>query len=321
MKRLLILFCCILVSLSAVACANDTEAHTRSGFLMDTSYTLTAYGKNAETALDACIEKLAALDVELNWQNENSSLWTLNHADGAWTQLDNDAFFALQRAKEFAALTKGAFDPTIGAVLLCWDLFSGEVVPTAAEAAEAAKFVDYNGIEFDESTQNARLGAGQSVALGAIGKGYAADALRELYEANGVSGVIDLGGNILTVGDKPNGEAWRVAVRDPNDDAAYLKILAINGSCAVVTSGSYERFFEKDGVTYHHIFDPSNGLCADSGLVSVTIVTADAAEADALSTALFVLGLEDGRALAKASGVRAIFLTSDGTLIDTEDDA
>ena len=153
------------------------------------------------------------------------------------------------------------------------------------------------------------LPAGTQIDPGAIAKGYIADLLKEFLQENGVeSAIIDLGGNVLCISGRPDGTPFRIGVRRPFSDASdSMVILEVDGR-SVVTSGVYERYFEEDGVLYHHLLDPETGYPCDSGLLSVTILSDSSAEGDALSTACFVLGLEKGMELAVSAGVEAIFI-------------
>ena len=173
-------------------------------------------------------------------------------------------------------------------------------------------------MELDETAGTASLPDGVEVDLGSVAKGYAGDVLTGLLKANGVkSALLDLGGNIQTVGTKPDGSSWRIGVRDPEDENGYIGVVSVSDK-AVVTSGGYERYFEQDGVRYWHILDPETGAPARSGLASVTVVGDSGLLCDALSTALFVMGLD--RALEHWRTYRdfeAVFVCEDGSVTVT----
>jgi thiamine biosynthesis lipoprotein len=171
-------------------------------------------------------------------------------------------------------------------------------------ACEADRITLQNGAELD---------------LGAIAKGYAADCCRAILERAGVSGILSLGGNIQTVGKKPDGSDWTVAIQDPDDPGRYLLTMTVTGTKSVVTSGDYQRFFERDGIRYCHILNPATLSPARNGLRMVTIVADEGFLADGLSTALFVMGLERGIEFWRAGNdFEAIWLTEDGTVTVTE---
>ena len=165
---------------------------------------------------------------------------------------------------------------------------------TCMAMAAAMALVDSEELSVDTEASAASLArAGMEVDLGAVAKGFAArEAEAAIRDAGGTSAMLDLGGNVTVIGAKEDGSPWRVAVKDPRDTGSYLCVLALT-DVTLSTSGGYERYFEEDGVRYHHIIDPETGYPADSGLLSVTVVSADHLLADALSTALFVMGLEE----------------------------
>ncbi len=314
MKRSGVFLCLLLVLLTCGCKKNEPVAET--GFYMDTLCRFTAYGGDAAALLAACHKTMAELDATLDHREETSALYALNHSDGVWTPLDAHTYAALTLSCELAAATDGAFDPTIGAVLTAWDDFSGRIVPSATDCAAAVARVSYQTVELDAASMSARIGKGQSVALGAIAKGYAADVLAALYRSYDCTGVVSLGGNVMTIGTKPDGSAFSVGIQDPADETALLTTVALADRSAV-TSGAYQRYFTKSGVTYHHIFDPSTGMPSDSGLLSVTVFCEQSARADALSTALFVLGCEKGAALLETqTDVSALFVLSDGRIVE-----
>lgn len=311
MKRIALLLCVILL----VGCKSAPNSKSVTLYVMDTSVALTCYGQNAESCLSACSTRLLEIERELDMLNVAGSVYALNHSGGEWTELSFDAYEALELSLKYAELTHGAFDPTIGSILLAWDDFSGDVVPIEEERLLAASSCDYRLVELDKATRRARLGTNQLVALGAIGKGYATDALVDIYVEYGCTGIIDLGGNIYTVGTKENKQLFNIGVRSPFDENALITTVAV-GDSSVITSGAYERNFTVGDAFYHHIFDPSNGSPAQSDLASVTIISKDAAMADAYSTAVFVMGFEKGQSFLLSQGVQAILVKADGSIVE-----
>lgn len=283
-------------------------------YAMNTSVLLTCYGDSSDECISECSSRLNQIEKELDIHRADGSIWKLNHSGGEWTELSSDAYNALKSALIFAADTNGAFDPTIGSILSAWDDFSANVVPNDTQAKEAASHCDYTLVELDEQTQSARIGSEQQVALGGIGKGYAADELNEIYKQYDCTGIINLGGNIYAVGPKSDGD-YTIAIRNPFDETSLSTTVKIP-SGAVVTSGAYERYFTLNGVLYHHIFDPKTGLCADSDLASVSIISENSSLADAYSTAVFVMGFGVGRAFLEERSVHAILIQNDGTITE-----
>ncbi len=308
-------------------------------FAMDTVMDLEVYGQNeaaCQAALDRCVEELYALDSQLSPTNPDSCVYALNHAGGEWVEVPVPDL--LKGAKMLCALTGGALDFTAYPATLAWGFTTGEYrVPGEAELAELAGRIDYTRLEADRAGGRARLPEGMALDLGAVAKGYAAGVLRDLLgpagtassedaegadSLEGVDGaLLDLGqSTILAVGGKPDGSPWRIGIRDPEGDS-YLGVLELRDA-AMGTSGGYQRYFEEDGETYWHILDPDTAAPARSGLSSVTVVSPNGLLCDGLSTALFVMGLEEGIRFwgdwtAIGLDFDVIFVTGDGSIFIT----
>lgn len=256
--------------------------------------------------------------------------------------------FLVEEALSWQKVTGGAFTPTLGRLSLLWN-FTGDPpgpVPDEGEIREALAHTDPAcvHIAWDPAASAASDAAGNDVSftdgtafpritledpylmldLGGIAKGYLADRMKEYLCVQGVqSAVINLGGNVLTIGAKPDGTPFQVGIRDPEASgadqgaSAPLLILPVSDK-SVVTSGTYERYFEQDGVRWHHILDPATGYPAESGLVSVTVLSTDSVSGDALSTACLVLGPQKGQALIESlPDTEALFILADGTRLTT----
>ena len=296
------------------------ESHERQLFAMDTVMFLTAYGDAGEDALTAAVDVINGLAADLDPAREGSSLFALNAGAGGPVPVSADCLAVLDTALSVGRETGGALDPALYPVILAWGFTTDEYrVPTQAELDGLLAAKDTDGVILDAAAGTAQVPAGTAVSLGAVAKGYAAQMAADAMADAGVEqAILSLGGNVQTLGDtRPDGGPWQVAVTDPAETGSYVGVLGV-GQTAVVTSGGYQRYFEQDGRTYIHILDPATGLPVDNGLSSVTVVTADGARADALSTALFVLG-EDG-ALAYADAhddVDLVLITEDGRVIVT----
>ena len=312
-----IIITCILLTGCGVR-ADDTP-HRRTVFAMDTVMNLTAYGRGAQRGVEDAEDELYRLDAVLSRAGEKSAVRALNETGEAD---DPELAALLSRAAEISRATLGAFDPTVAPVLALWGFGAGSEerrVPEEAELLDALSRVGAEAIGVSGS--RVTLSPGAAVDLGGIAKGYAGERVRQLLGENGVkSAVIDLGGDVALLGGKPDGSPWRVAIKDPNGGADYLGILEAE-DCFVVTSGVYERQFEENGVTYHHIIDPATGYPADSGVVSATVVCADGLWADALATAVSVMGAERALALRAAAEVpfSLILVTDEGRVLLTQD--
>ena len=262
-------------------------------FAMDTYMTVTAYGDTAQEAVSEAVEEIQRLDALLSTGNENSEVYKLNQAGGG--TLSEDTCYLLERSLELWKDTDGRFEVGIYPVMQAWGFTDGEYqVPSGEELQQLIALADSSKISFDEENSAVTFGLeGMEIDLGGIAKGYTSSRIMDIYREHGVSsGLVSLGGNVQAMGSRPDGNPWRVAIQNPSGGDDYLGVLEAE-DCAVITSGGYERYFEEDGIVYHHIIDPGTGYPADSGLTSVTIVSPDGTLADGLSTSLFIMGREE----------------------------
>lgn len=260
-------------------------------FAMDTYIDLTAYGPDAEAALDLAEARIRELESLWSVTDEGSEIYAANHSGGAAVSVSADTEELLRFALDMAGETSGALEPTIYPVLTAWGFTTDSYqIPAQEELDRLLKLVDYEAITLTDNTVT--VPDGMMLDLGAVGKGYAADETAAILRENGVeSALLDFGGNILTVGSKPDGTPWRVGVRDPDSDGTLGMLEVIDQS--VVVSGGYEKYFVgEDGERYWHIIDPETGRPARSGLVQAAIVSQESRLCDALSTAIFVMGLD-----------------------------
>lgn len=299
--------------------SSDTEA-SKDIFAMDTYMTVTAYGEKAQDAVDAAEAEIERLDALLSTGNADSEIAKLNEAKNA--TLSEDGGYLVERALELNKETDGAFDIAIYPVMEAWGFPTQNFrVPSADELTELLKHVDASEISYNKTTREISFADSQmKIDLGGIAKGYTSSRIMDIFKENGItSGLVNLGGNVQALGTKTDGSNWRVAVQSPDDTEDYLGVLSIQDK-AVITSGGYERYFEQDGVTYHHIIDPKTGYPAENGLVSVTIVSEDGTLADGLSTSLFIMGEEKAAEFWRAHSEEfdAVLVTDDGTIYVTE---
>lgn len=297
--------------------AEESEAHSTELFAMDTVMSLTAYGQQAESALQAAAEEIERLDALFSISSEEGDILALNQ-NGVGTVSDDTAAL-LSEAIAVSEQTGGLFDCTIAPVMQAWGFTSGEYrIPDPQELQQLLGNVDYTRIQLDG--KQVTLADGMQIDLGGIAKGYTSDRLMEQFADEGVtSALVSLGGNVQVLGHKPDGSLWRVAIQDPTDTSNNFAVVEVADK-AVITSGGYQRYFEQDGKHYHHIIDPRTGYPADSGLTSVTIVSGDGTLADGLSTSLFIMGKEQAVAFWQAhrEDFDAILVTADGTVTITE---
>ena len=309
-----ILLPALLLALLLSGCA-ARQAKTEC-YAMDTVMDITVYGKNAEQAAKDCEQELYRLEALLSCREPEAELAQVN-AGQAEPSAETAAL--VRHALELSRETGGAYDPALGALMEAWGFSTGECrVPDVSEREAALRRCGAELIELTEDSFTLRGGA--QLDLGGIGKGYAAARLRALLTQEGIeSAILSLGGNVCAVGAKPDGSDWQIGLQDPENTAEIFGMVAVRDA-GVVTSGGYQRWFEQDGVRYHHILDPETGCPAESGLLSVSVVSADDTLADALSTALYVMGAERGARLWRESGLdfEAVWVTEDGSVLITE---
>jgi thiamine biosynthesis lipoprotein len=311
------LFALALALALLAGCAAPAPRQTQL-FAMDTVMTLTLYDGQEEQALEAASELIERLENALSVTREGSVTDAINHAGGAWVDVDEaDVFSLIVSSLSLCEQTQGALDVTAFPAVSAWGFTTGDYrVPTADELETLASKIDYRQIETDADggASRVRLSAEMALDFGAVAKGFAGDQLCALLKEQGVScAILDLGGNIQTLGTKPDGSLWRVGIRDPQGDG-YLGVVQL-GEGAVVTSGGYQRYFEQAGARYWHIIDPETAAPARSGLLSVTVVGESGLVCDGLSTALFVMGLDKAAAFLRENpqlGVQAIFVSENG---------
>ena len=304
MKRQLAALLLTIFALSLTACGETAaESETRTVYAMDTVMNLTVYGENAAAALESAEKELHTLDeAVLSRTAEGSELYALNASNGETVECGADDILPalIETALTISDATDGAFDPTLAPVLDAWGFTKDERrVPSADELKELLSHTGCGKVALEKTADGwtVTLLDGAQLDLGGIAKGYAADLLRAQLEKEGVtSATLDLGGDVFVMGRKTDGSDWRIAVKDPADTESYLGVVSAADKF-IVTSGVYERYFEENGVRYHHILDPKTGCPAESGLVSVTVLCENGAWADALSTACFVLGPDGALAL------------------------
>lgn len=311
------LLLCPLLLLLLTACGQSSAQ--QQFFAMDTVMSITAYGSAAEDALAAAVEEINALERLLSRTAADSEISALNAAAPDPVPVSEATAQVLSLASEWYAKTGGAFDVTIAPVSAAWGFGGAGTcrVPSQGELEELLALVDGGALTVGSDTA-ALEKSGMAVDLGGVAKGYAGGRAEQVLRSYGVeSALLDLGHNITVIGRKPDGSLWRIAVQDPSSSGA-VGVLSLE-DCSAVTSGGYQRYFEQDGVTYHHILDPRTGYPADSGLASATVVCADPGVADVLSTAVFVLGEADALDLWRAEGgFELVLVTQDGRVVVTE---
>ncbi len=312
----------LLTMLLSSGCENRPKQYERTQELFGTFVSARIFAsdeKTAEAALDAAFRRAAELEQTFSPTIADSELNAVNAAAFSQETAVSEEFSELLGLSlRYSQLSGGAFDCSIGQLIDLWDIGTEQAtIPTDEEihrtihpAAHEVISLQDRSVRFtDERVQ---------LHFGAIAKGYIADEMKEVLQAHGIeSGTLSLGGNILTLGCKNEDEPWVIGITDPFAPQEITATLEVR-DLSVVTSGRYERYFEENGVTYHHILDPWTGLPSDAGLASATIISQSSVQCDALSTAVFVLGAQDGLALIEGlDGAECVLITDDGTLLQS----
>ncbi|MDR0638649.1 MAG: FAD:protein FMN transferase [Spirochaetaceae bacterium] len=314
------MFFICLPTILLTACVPIIE-ESRSTFALGTVCNIFLFENGKNDLYTTLFHRLSAIEAVMS-ANEISGVSELSqvnqNAGIRPVAVSGELITVLQRALFFANLTDGAFNPAVGPLVKLWNIGAENArLPGESEIAAALSLIDYCGIEVDEANQTVFLKyEGMSLDLGGIAKGYAADELVNILRAAGIRrAVIDLGGNIYAHGSKTPKQKWRIGIQNPFSPRGEYLAVEESADETLVTSGVYERFFEENGVRYHHILDPKTGYPADSGLLSVTVIAESSLDADALSTSLFVLGYEQGCGLlSRFPGIEAVFVFRDATV-------
>jgi thiamine biosynthesis lipoprotein len=324
MKYRLYAFFSLLCILSSCGTEKSQDPIAETRFALGTTCTITVFRKadahHIQEAFDAVHRVESLMSVNL----DDSEISVLNdHAGRDPLQLSDDTFFLLSKAKEYAQLSGGAFDPTVGPLVSLWGIGSDEArLPDRPEILDALALIDYHNLVLNSEHRTAELlEKGMAVDLGAIAKGYAADAAAQVLKDGEVPyAIINFGGNVFAMGHRYGDGPWKIGIQDPDAERGnYIAIARVEDS-AVVTSGKYERFFIQDGVRYHHILSTVDGYPIENGIASVTIVARDSTRADAFSTMLFALGPEKGLRLARETPfLQAVFVMEDKSVLTSSD--
>lgn len=296
---------------------SESEYITGTDFLLNTVVTINIYDKQEEAILDGCFDLIAKYENIYSRTSETSELYTLNNRtapmkDGKY-QISDELADILTAGLYYSKITNGAFDISIEPVSSLWNFTaSTPVVPKDADIKAVLPYINYDYIHLNGNEitfDNDDVG----IDLGAIAKGYIADRVKDYLLSKGVkSAMINLGGNVLCVGSKPDGTPFHVGIQKPFADRNETIAVMDISDLSVVSSGVYERFFEVDGKSYHHILNPDTGYPYDNGLISVTIISKKSTDGDGLSTSTLALGLEKGLELIESlPDTYAVFIDSD----------
>lgn len=313
-KKLLIFLLTALLTTTATAC-QPKALYTEEQFKLHTLCQITTYGKLPQSVYDEIWAAMDTIDSTMSMTMAASELKAVNDAAGKEpVKVSEDIFNVIERALQHSDRSS-TFDITIGPVVALWGIGSDNPrVPEDQELQDALALVNYKNVMLNKEDQTVYLTTpGMQLDLGAIAKGFAADKAKEILAKNKVKqAIVNWGGNILVMGLKQGNKPWQIGVQHPDQTrGAFFGVLPLTDK-TIVTSGTYERFFEADGKRYHHLLDPKTGYPTENGLISVSIITDSSIDADAMSTQIFNEGLESGLAFIESiDNVEAIFVTSD----------
>ncbi len=308
------------VIITQTACNNtkDVEPVSKEGFYLDTVCKISIYDmdgdldkEKAEAAINKAYKRCRELENTLSNTIESSEVSQINSAGGKWVTVGKDTLKVVKAGVKYGELSDGDFDITIGSVSGLWDFQSeNPVVPEQSKITEALKHVNYKNIQFNGNKIRI-IDPEAKLDLGGIAKGYVADELTTLLEKEGVtSAVINLGGNISTIGGKPDGSPFIIGIEKPYTDRTEIIGTTTADNQTVVTSGIYERQFQKDGKIYHHVLSSKTGYPAETQLEAVSLVAKKgrSMDIDAMSTICLMKGVDGGKAfIKKQKGVEAVF--------------
>ncbi len=322
-KNLLQILILLLVTagiiVSVVLTGRKGKSLNKDGYYFDTYVNLTVYSSKDSKYLDECLKMCERYDALFSPTIEGSDVYNINHAAGESVKVDPETYYLLQRAIEFCEETDGAVDITIAPLMDTWGLSHESGIlseagitenkskPSDIKVQDALKNVDYRNVILEDDYTVRLKNPATRIDLGFIAKGYIADKLKEYLVSKDVkSAIISLGGNVVVIGTKPDGSDYNIGIKDPDNSGEIIESLKANNS-SVVTSGTYERYVEYDGIKYHHILDTATGYPVDNGIKSVTILSDSSLEGDALSTVCLILGEEGSKDILTKYNAKAVF--------------
>ena len=297
--------------------ATAAERTSGVGFYFDTVFTIVLYGA-PEGLLDEIWADCARYEQLLSKTIQGSDVDRINHAGGQPVQVDHETWEILRRAVEVSDSSGHDFSVTIAPLTALWDFTDGtNRMPTDEERLAALPLVNDDLLVLGEN-DTVTLPEGMEVDLGGIAKGYIADQIAAAIRGRVLGATLNFGGNVYAVGIKPDASPFRVGIRDPqggdNDSIAVVSV----SDLSVVTSGIYERYFELNGVRYHHILDPETGISSDSDLASATIISKSSMTADAMATACIVMGRDKALQYLAEQGMDGLLITRSGEIVTTD---
>ncbi|MBC2258436.1 FAD:protein FMN transferase [Listeria booriae] len=336
MKKFYMLFLLLIMAVVVTACGNDdttakksdtskdsdpvllSQPYTKTDFLMGTVNVIKIYDKGKEDVLLKAFDRIKELDKQITTSDsgKTSEVDKVNLAAGEKpVKVNDDVYYLIQEGLKYSESSGGSFDITIGPLTSLWHIgFDDARKPSQAEIDAKLPLVDYKKVKMNDADKTVYLEEkGMELDLGAIAKGYIADEVAKVLDANGVTtAIIDLGGNIIVKGGSPKGGDWVVGIQDPFESRGTVIGTIPEANKSIVTSGIYERYLEVDGVKYHHILDPKTGYPFNNDIAGVSIISKKSIDGDGLSTATFSKGIQGGMAFIETyKDVEAIFVSKE----------
>ncbi len=318
-KRILLILSGSILLLSGCSTSGNDTGLEMTGMYFDTIVSVKIWGTKDTSILEQTQELCTYYENLLSRTIETSDVSRINNANGSPVSVNQETAELIETALSYCELSGGRFDITIAPLSSLWNLGHNDgQIPDTAAIEEAKSHVDYHNIKIVGNTVQL-LDSEAAIDLGAIAKGYIADKIKEYLESEGVEhGLISLGGNTVVIGNKTDGSPFHLGIQKPFAEQNEIIDSVDVTDQSVVSSGTYERYFEKDGRIYHHILNPDTGYPYENNLLQVTIISEQSVDGDALSTTCFALGLEEGmRLIQNTEGVEAIFVTDDYQLHDS----
>lgn len=315
-KRIIIV--CALICLITTSCIKkEYVRYSDNTYVLGTFVSIDIFSNEDidEEVFDTIFNRLRDIEQKMTINKEDSEIQKVNlNAGKDFVEVSEDTMYVINTGLDYTKLTDSRFDISVGPLVKLWNIgFENENVPSQEEIEKSLKLIDASSIELDESNNLVKLEKeGMIIDLGGIAKGYATDEVVQILREYGFeSAIINLGGNIFCYGSKPDGNDYKIGIRDPfKSSSDYMGVVQLSNR-SVVTSGVYERNFTESGKIYHHILDTETGFPVDNNLEAVSIIADKSINADALSTGVFSMGLEEGfNFIENIENVEAIFVTS-----------
>jgi len=322
-RALIVFIIFIFSSVLFQGCSSNSEPLEETQFLLGTICTIKIYDNKSEDVMTKAFNRIKDIENKMSVNKTGTEVDAIASAAGkSYVKVSDDTFYVIKKGKYYSEKSGGVFDITIGPLVKLWGIGTDDArLPSQAEIDSKKSLINYKDILLNENEKSVMLKKqGMMLDLGGIAKGYAADEVAKILKENNVQhATINLGGNVIVLNDNINGKPWSIGIQNPLETRGEIVGSVDVTSKTVVTSGIYERYFEKDGKRYHHILNPFTGYPMDNNLASVTIITDISIDADAMTKNLFYLGVDKGLAYAKDTpNIEAIFITKDKKIYATD---